>query len=363
MTKRTIIDFVRPAVQAMMPYQSGKLLTKKLEAESGQKIHIRLDANENPYENPFAAGLTRYPEQRPLELITAMAKFYEVDPAQILVLPGSDHGIRVIQQLACEPAQDAILTCPHSFQSYGLSAKLLALQNIEVPLIGDDLQLDVAGIKSALESHPNIRVIYIPQPAVSSGHAMQDTDIDQILAMARNRALVVVDEAYQEFTGRPSYSTRMAEFPHLLVSRTLSKAFSLAGVRIGVLLAQPELIAEFQKVLEPFHSSDLAFEAALQAFSPAGISAMKSHVQKIIATRIQFEKDLKNLSHIKQIGASQTNFIAIQLTTNTLELYRHIGHCGIAVRPVKVNGQDALRVTIGTPEDMKAVLTALESFA
>ena len=219
-----IVRLARANVQALTPYQSARRL--------GGNGDVWLNANEYPLPVPFELSqqtLNRYPECQPKQVIERYAAYAGLSPEQVLVSRGADEGIELLMRAFCEPGQDAILFCPPTYGMYSVSAETIGIEYRTVAAL-ENWQLNLPAIAAAL---PGVKLVYMCSPNNPTGNLINRDDIRQLLEMTRGKALVVADEAYIEFCPQATLASWIAEYPHLVVLRTLSKAFALAGLRCG----------------------------------------------------------------------------------------------------------------------------------
>ncbi len=216
----SIEQLARDNVRALTPYQSARRL--------GGKGDVWLNANEYPTAVPFELSqqtLNRYPECQPKAVIENYAAYAGVKPEQVLVSRGADEGIELLVRAFCEPGRDAVLFCPPTYGMYSVSAETIGVECRTVPTKAD-WQLDLPAIADSLA---NVKVVYVCSPNNPTGQIINPQDFRTLLEMTRDKALVVADEAYIEFCPQATLAGWLAEYPHLVILRTLSKAFALAG--------------------------------------------------------------------------------------------------------------------------------------
>lgn len=247
-----ISHLIRPHFLKMQGYVSAGMLAGKDEER------IFLNANENPYELPGLEGYNRYPEPQPPKLAKAMADLYGVTIGQITITRGADEAIKLLTQIAIEPFTDDLLIAPPTFGIYKVDADIMpARKIISVPLLksGGTFHLDVDGIKAALDNPEHkIKLLFLTSPNNPTGNNIAPADIKTVIEHAAGKCLVVLDETYAEFTDQPSFTSQISAYPHLVILRTLSKSYSLAGMRIGCALSSvPELMQIMRtKVMETY---------------------------------------------------------------------------------------------------------------
>lgn len=350
----TIEQLARNNVRQLTPYQSARRI--------GGKGDVWLNANEYPEATDYQLtqqNLNRYPECQPVSVIQRYATYAGVTPEQVIVSRGADEGIELLMRAFCEPGQDAVLYCPPTYGMYSVSAETLGIERRTVPS-KSDWQLDLPAIQAALTG---VKLVYVCSPNNPTGNLINPQDIRSLLAMTQNRALVVVDEAYIEFCPQASVVSWLTEFPNLVILRTLSKAFALAGLRCGFTLASKEIIGLLLKVIAPYPLSTPVADIAAQALSEQGIATMRQRVTELNARRDQLKKTLAECNGVTQVFPSETNYLLFNLT-NSDQAFKALWEKGIILRDQnKQPGlKGCLRISIGTQRECDAVTDALKSY-
>ena len=299
---------VRPELLKFKPYSTAR-------SEGGLDDLVWLDANENPYA-PFPAdgsteGYNRYAEPQPPVLRKRLASFYDVKLEEVLIGRGADEGIELIIRTFCNTGDDVVISTP-TFGVYALAAKLQNAKVTDVPLT-QDFQLNVDGIVQTCIKNQS-KVLFICSPNNPTGNLMRMADMEAICDALKEQTLVVVDEAYIEFTDQESMATKLASYPNLIVLRTLSKAFGLAGERCGCVLSSTEIISLIRCVIQAYPVPVSTMNAALKALSPAGLLWMKEKVKEMVRERNRIADALTALPDVMNIYPSDTNFILIKTT-------------------------------------------------
>jgi histidinol-phosphate aminotransferase len=254
----------------MKPYSSARDEYKDLQADM-----VFLDANENPFDTP----LNRYPDPQQTRLKESIASQKKVSTDQLLLGNGSDEVLDLIFRAFCEPNQDSILTTPPTYGMYDVLANLNAVDNILVPL-SPDFQLEVDSILDAIK--PQTKLLFICSPNNPSGNSVERKAIERLLK--NFNGLVVIDEAYIDFTKDPSWTQVLEEYPNLIVTQTLSKAYGLAGIRLGICYASKEIIAVLNKIKPPYNINSLTQEAAIKAFENK--DSVQAQIESILNERM-----------------------------------------------------------------------------
>ncbi|KIS41941.1 histidinol-phosphate transaminase [Kosakonia radicincitans] len=349
----SIEELARKNVRELTPYQSARRL--------GGKGDVWLNANEFPTAVQYELTqqtLNRYPECQPKAVIENYAQYAGVKPEQVLVSRGADEGIELLIRAFCEPGQDAVLFCPPTYGMYSVSAETLGVEYRTVQALAD-WQLDLPAIADKLDG---VKVVYVCSPNNPTGQIIKPQDMRVLLEMTRGKALVVADEAYIEFCPQATLACWLAEYPHLVVLRTLSKAFALAGLRCGFTLANEEVIALLLKVIAPYPLSTPVADIAAQALSPLGIVAMRERVAQILAERQYLVSALKDIPCVEQVFDSETNYILVRLTASST-VFKSLWDQGIILRDQNKQPSlsGCLRITIGTRAESQRVIDALRA--
>ena len=351
----SVLDLARPEIRAMQPYSSARM-----EASGGE---ILLNANESAWA-PFGdagAGCNRYPDPQPAALVAALAALYGVREEQVLVGRGSDEAIDLLVRAFCRSGEDAILLQPPTFGMYAVCARVQNAAVIEVPPAAD-FALDAAAVLAAMT--PAVKLVFVCTPNNPTGRPIPAATIERLAQALEGRALLVVDEAYVEFADTPSLAGLIDRHEHVAVLRTLSKAWALAGARIGTLLAAPAVIALLRRIMPPYPLPLPCVDAALAALSSAGQAQARGHVEAVKAERTRMADALAGLPGVREVLPSQANFLAVRFD-DAGAAYGRLLAAGIVVRDVRryPNLGDALRITLGTPQENTRVLDALGRIA
>ena len=337
---------IRPAVKAMKSYSSARD-----EFESQDEDLVFLDANENPFSN----GLNRYPDPQQMKLKNKLAALKGLRPSQILCGNGSDEVLDLIFRAFCEPNTDAIITLTPTYGMYAVLANINGIQQQCVSLTAD-FQIDVPAVLNAIQ--PNSKLLFICSPNNPSGNVMSRTAIKEILKAFKG--LVVIDEAYIDFTDTQSWLDHLSEYPNLVVTQTLSKAYGLAGIRLGICYASEEIIAVLNKIKPPYNINSLTQKAALTAISQQ--ENTKQQLKTILDQRTELIKEFKKIAWIEKLYPTDANFILIRVDNANLR-YEQLKNKGIIVRNrTREDGcTNCLRITVGTAEENKRLINTLNT--
>jgi histidinol-phosphate aminotransferase len=344
-----VLSLIRPEILALTPYSSAR------KESSGGRVW--LDANENP-QTPSAGKplLNRYPEPQPPDLITRLATYYAVDATNILVTRGSDEGIDLLLRAFCRAGQDSILITPPTYGMYAVSAAIQNARVVPVPLMAEkSFAVNTAAILAA--ATPEVRLLFLCSPNNPTGALLDRAEVLHLTKAMLGRAVVVVDEAYLEFAGTRSLTEDLGANPNLVVLRTLSKAFGLAGVRCGVTITSPALIRVLQKIIAPYPVPTPVLQAALAALSPEGLAAARASVQGLVAERKRLAAALAALPAVRRVWPSDSNFLLFE-TTDSARVMSATRAAGVVLRDrSRDHGlANCVRMTMGTPEENNAAL-------
>ncbi len=340
--------YIRTHLLSLTPYQSARH-----EFTADGREMILLDANENP----FASEVNRYPDPLQTDLKEQIAEWKGVGVDQLYLSNGSDEFISNVIMGCCEPGQDHIVIVPPTFGMYKVSATMHGVGVVEVPLT-DAFQLDVTAILNTLTA--SSKIIFIPTPNNPTANSF---DLNAIKELLENfDGLVVVDEAYAEFSTNPSIIPWLKDYPNLMVSQTFSKAQGMAGARLGMAFAHSDFIHFFNRIKAPYNINSLTINAALKRLKEQ--DKVGEQVQLLLYERRRLEEVFDAIPFIKQCFPSDANFILIRVDNSGLR-YQQLIDCGIVVRnPSKnLNCENTLRISVGLPEENNLLIDALKSLS
>ncbi|MCB1625577.1 MAG: histidinol-phosphate transaminase [Pseudomonadales bacterium] len=347
-----VLKLARAEIVALQPYQHARW-DPSLE---------RLHANELPWRalnDASIAGLNRYPEPQPAALIAGLATLYGVPASQVLVARGSDEGIDLLTRAFCVAGHDAVIVCPPTFGMYAVAARIQGARVISVPLMrATGFQLDVDAIERALDR--SVKMIYLCSPNNPTGNRLADADIDRVLAMCAERSLVVLDEAYVEFTAHASHARLLERYPHLVILRTLSKAHGLAGARVGAVLATPAIIQLLQKIIPPYAITQATIETAAGALGSAALAVTQSRVRALVTERARVTQQIAGCPGVTKVWHSDANFLLVEFA-DPGSAFALIQRAGLIVRDVRYMPglERALRISLGSPQQNDRVAASL----
>lgn len=346
MTKTfNINNIVRESVKALKPYSSARD-----EYVSDGSEMIFLDANENPFEN----GVNRYPDpyQRSLKVVLAEQK--GVSESNMLLGNGSDEVLDLIYRAFCEPNQDNIITLPPTYGMYKVLAGINAVENREV-LLTKDFEPDVPAILKAVDE--NTKLIFICSPNNPTGNSFKKEYVEKLLGSFNG--LVVIDEAYIDFSEQESWLHSLKNYPNLIVTQTLSKAYGLAGIRLGICYASEEIISILNKIKPPYNVNQLTQQKALQRV--LNEDAVQQEVVQILEERFHLEQALQNLDFVEQLYPSDANFVLAKVDDADKRYQQLLDqHVVVRNRSTQPLCKNTLRFTVGTPTENKALIAILK---
>ncbi len=367
---------------------------------------IYLNANENPYELPNLEGLNRYPEPQPLALLEAYAQNYDIDNSQIVMTRGADEALVILTKVFCEPHEDQILISTPTFGMYAVDAHAMPAGVIDVPLIkeGGSFTLDKENIINTVLSYPHsakqsnvagihkdsskaaditdpvransatqnangmtgrIKMVFICSPNNPTGQSASHEDIIDICEALEGHCVVILDEAYAEFSKAGSMSGDLDSTPNLIILRTLSKGYSLAGMRMGTILCGDEDFITLirSKVMDAYPLPLMSIEAAFHVLSPEIKAIAQENIKKILAERERMEIELGKSDKVNYIYPSDTNFLLIEMD-KAKEFCDYMAENNVIIRDFssKAGTENCLRLSIGTKEENDRVLELLNKF-
>ncbi|HKJ17582.1 MAG TPA: histidinol-phosphate transaminase [Xanthomonadales bacterium] len=353
----------RPEIVAMKPYSSAR-------SEAGID-GILLNANELPWpliEDPLSmesdsSPLNRYPQPQHSGLIKKLAGLYGVPADHLLVTRGSDDGIDLLLRVFCRAGQDSILDCPPSFGMYRIAARTQGADIVEVPRFPDSLRLDCEKILSIVESDSPPRIIFLTSPSNPTGDLVERRFLEELLDLTKDRCVVVVDEAYAEFSDADGFSGLVSDRENLVILRTLSKAFGSAGLRCGAVIAQPGVIELLQRVIPPYPLATPVLNLALRLFEPGVLDRQQRALVDISRNKSILLESLGNRRWIEKIWPGEANFILARVD-DADALMKHCNLRGITLRafagaPLLEN---CIRISIGNGTETEKLVAALDDF-
>lgn len=351
-----VLDLVRPELRRLKPYIPGDY----------EPNTLRLNANESPWRAPgdeTERGLNRYPPPRPEVLTKKLGAYYGVPQSDVLVTRGSSEAIDVLLRAFCAAGRDSIVICPPTFDMYRLYAEIQDARVIRVPLkrsddISEDFALDVDGILACIDQ--GAKLVFICSPNNPTGSSVDAADIERICEASTGRAVIVVDEAYREFSRQPSARPLQDRFDHVVLLRTLSKSVSLAGVRCGAVIASAAVIEFLGRVLPPYTFPTPSIELVSRALGEASLTVSEERIQILRRERDRLEAALRALPEVERLWPSDANFVFLKARDSQRFLSR-ARDAGILLRVFANDPSltDCVRITVGRPEDNDRLLNAV----
>ena len=350
-----VLELLRPDLRDFVGYASARRI--------GGRGSVWLNANESPTPSTAddSGGLHRYPDPQPVQLRERMAAVYGVPTQQLLVTRGSDEGIDLLVRAFCRAGVDSIATAPPSFGMYAVCARIQGAALVEIPLLdsGTAWSLDSDGVLQAV-ANQSVRLVFLCSPANPTGQALELAQIAALADGLRGRAVLVIDEAYAEFSAQASASALLAKYSNLVVLRTLSKAHALAGARIGALLAAPGLVAMLGNLSAPYPIPAPSAAVALAALSDDCLTQARLRCAATLLERERLRTALQTLTSVRTVYPSDGNFLLLRCLRAQLSLDA-LQAAGIVVRDMRAVPRlgDALRVTVGSVAENDQLLDAL----
>jgi len=345
-----ILALARPEILTLKAYSHA----------SWDPAFDRLHANELPWRaetDRSQGGLNRYPEPHPHELAAALAALYGVPAENLLPGRGSDESIDLVVRAFCRAGVDNVIICPPTFGMYAVAARIQGALVREVPLLRErGYALDVDGVLAARDE--NTKVVFLCSPNNPTGNAMDHAAIETVLTELARRAIVVVDEAYIEFSGATSLAGSLARHPNLVVLRTLSKAFGLAGARVGSLIASAPIVELLGKVIPPYSIPQLTIEAVLATLAAPQVVVQRERVVQVRAERERLAAELATKASVRRIWPSVANFLLVDFVDPEATLAAARA-AKLLIRDMRAAAPGALRISVGTPEQNDRLIRSI----
>ncbi|WP_271405337.1 histidinol-phosphate transaminase [Tenacibaculum soleae] len=335
---------VRPNIQKLQAYSSARDEFKGV-------AEVYLDANENPF-----GDLNRYPDPQQLKIKERLSAIKKVEQNQIFIGNGSDEVIDLAFRIFCEPGKDKALTFSPTYGMYDVSANINDIELIKQPLV-NDFQISLNQLQPYLDME-DVKIIFICSPNNPTGNCFNDEDIIYILE--NFNGIVIIDEAYIDFSSQASYLTKLNEYPNLIVSQTFSKAWGLAGARVGAAYANSAIINLYNKVKPPYNVSTLNQEKVIESLN--NLSEFEVNKNTILDEKKQLIKAFENIKLVQKIYPSDANFILIEVT-NATEIYNKLVAQKIITRNRNSLVNNCLRITVGSTKENTQLITVLKSLA
>jgi len=344
-----INNILRENIKKLVPYSSAR-------DEFQGEASVYLDANENAFGSPLDTNYNRYPDPLQYAVKMRLSEIKGVPARNIFLGNGSDEAIDILFRSFCNPGVDNVIIVPPTYGMYEVSANINDVALKRVPLT-EEYQLDLEGIAEAIDKHT--KMIFICSPNNPTGNSINRADVETLLA--NFKGLVIVDEAYINFSRQKTFIQELTEYANLVVLQTLSKAWGLAGLRVGMAFASEEIIEVMNKVKPPYNINEASQQLALEALQ--NVDQVNEWIKETLAQRDKLVLALKNFDFVLDIYPSDANFILVK-TTDAKGIYNYLVSHGIIVRDrSKVTlCEGALRITIGTPQENETLIETLKTF-
>jgi len=346
--KFNINNLTRENIKSLKPYSSARDDYK----DATSKEMVFLDANENPFEN----GVNRYPDPHQHNVKKMLSKIKGINKENIFLGNGSDEVLDLIIRAFCEPNQDNLITLPPTYGMYAVLADINAIENRKV-LLDNDFQPIVNQILDQADT--NSKILFLCSPNNPTGNSMHTRSIEKLLL--KFNGLVIIDEAYIDFSEEKSWLARLEEFPNLIVAQTLSKAYALAGIRIGACYASREIITILNTIKPPYNVNELSQQRAISKLQK--MDEIKNEVAQLISERKRLKKELECcVSYIEKVYPSDGNFLLIKVDDATVR-YNQLLAYGIVIRNRTTEPlcNNCLRISVGVCEENQRLIRALKS--
>lgn len=340
---------LRDNIKRLVPYSSAR-------DEFKGEASVLLDANENAFGSPYSKNYNRYPDPLQRRIKEKLYRIKGVPSENIFLGNGSDEAIDILFRAFCEPGRDNVILVPPTYGMYEVSANINNVLYKKVNLT-HDYQLDLDGIAEAIDTYT--KLIFICSPNNPTGNSIRRQDIETILV--NFDGIVVIDEAYINFSKQPSFTKDLEEFPNLVILQTLSKAWGLAALRLGMAFAGKEIITVFNKIKPPYNINQATQDVVLEALE--GVDIVNEWIKEVVEEREKLSVSLQMLSQVVHVTPSDANFILVKLE-EPRELYNFLVSNGIIVRDrSKVElCEGCLRLTVGTPKENRMLLENIRAF-
>jgi histidinol-phosphate aminotransferase len=342
-------SLVRENIKSLKPYSSAR-------HEFTGKASVFLDANENAFGSPLEENFNRYPDPLQWEVKFQLARIKGVPAENIFIGNGSDEVIDLAYRIFCNPKTDNVIVCPPTYGMYQVSADINDVPVKKVPLTRD-FQLDVDGILNAVDGHA--KLLFICSPNNPTGNNMNRTDVETLLN--NFPGIVLIDEAYINYSRQKTFIQELTEYPNLIVMQTLSKAWGLAALRMGIAFASMDIIDLFNKVKPPYNINDASQQLALEALQ--NTQQVNDWIKTVVQQKEILVNKLHALSFVKHIYPTDANFILVKVS-DANAVYDYLAQNGIVIRnrTKEMLCENCLRITIGTETENELLIKALNNY-
>jgi histidinol-phosphate aminotransferase len=340
---------IRQNIKNLTPYSSAR-------HEFTGKASVFLDANENAFGSPLAEKFNRYPDPLQWQLKFQLARIKGVPAENIFVGNGSDEVIDLAFRIFCNPGKDNVIVCPPTYGMYEVSANIndVAIKKVNLT---PNFQLDVPGILDAVDA--NTKLLFICSPNNPTGNNMNRDDVEVLLN--NFPGIVMIDEAYINYSRQKTFIQELTEYPNLVVMQTLSKAWGLAALRLGLCYASMDIIDVFNKVKPPYNVNEASQHLGLEALQDT--STVNDWIKTVVEQRALLVNEINGLSFVEKIYPSDANFILVKVANaNALYDYLTANEVIVRNRNKDVNCSNCLRITIGTPDENNLLIKLLKTF-
>lgn len=362
------------SVKKLIPYQSARRIARGM---TNKEDHLWLNANEletccqyGDEKQGVNSHYNRYPDFLPFDIADAYRRYCEQfhceaisnqlnEHCEVMAVRGADEAIDLLVRTFCQPGNDQILVCPPTYGMYEFCADSMGVKTAVVPLTSE-FQLNLPQIEPELEK---TSIVFLCSPNNPTGNVLQQQDLVTLLERTKDKALVVVDEAYIEFAPESSVLHLTNQYSHLIVIRTLSKAFGLAAIRVGFLIADQSVMSYVARLVAPYPIADPSAEIALKALTSSGLAQMQAQTDSLIEIRDWFSSEVSQLSVVDKVYYSCTNFVLIRFKGNN-NFYEYLLNKGIVARsPANESTvKGCVRISIGSANSMKKTLQVLQEY-
>ena len=341
----SIQKLIRPTIKALKPYSSARD-----EFQGNSDDMVFLDANENPFEN----GVNRYPDPQQRSVKSLLSEIKNIPEKNILLGNGSDEVLDLIFRAFCEPNQDNIITLPPTYGMYSVLANINAVEIKSVQL-DDNFQPKVDEILEV--SNDNSKLLFLCSPNNPTGNSFEAKSIEELIK--KFQGIVVIDEAYIDFSNEESWISRLSEFPNLIVTQTLSKAYGMAGIRLGICYASSEIISVLNRIKPPYNVNELTQQRAIQQLKLNDLT--KKQVEDILTERKNLINQLNTVSYISKIYPTDANFVLVEVDDAT-KRYNQLIEKGIVIRnrTTQPGCENCVRLTVGTANENKKLIKVMK---
>lgn len=342
-------ELIRPNIRDLVPYSSAR-------DEFKGEASIYLDANENSLGSPLLKWYNRYPDPLQLAVKEKLTQIKGVTPDHIFLGNGSDECIDVLIRAFCEPGMDNIVIVPPTYGMYEVSAHINNVQIKKVPLT-PDFQLDLPAMEEAVDDFT--KIIFLCSPNNPTGNSLHRGAVEALLN--NYFGLVVIDEAYVNFSRQRSFISNLQDYPNLVVLQTLSKAWGLAALRVGMAFASTEIIQVMNKVKPPYNINRASQELVLKALDE--VEQVNEMIRVLVEERGRLEQELPTVPIVQKIYPSDANFLLVKVQ-NARDVYKFLLDKGIVVRDRSsvLLCEDCLRITVGTEKENTELIEALKQY-